>query len=132
MKLISGSDAALLKWKHTLQGDPWRSVHFALAFLFNGLALLYWIEVFVKGRPNLVTRPDLAAAALFVLLLLIVAGLLGWQSYKVAKQHVGERAADKLPEQMIEVSYVAFRLYLLSLGTIFMLLSIARIIIPHC
>ena len=127
MSVLLGSARAISTWKRTLNGNPWRSVHFALAALFNAIVLICWFQFILICRTTISVKPGFALAAISILLLLLLAGAFAKQAFSLARHYVDDRAKRTLSEPMATISYLAFRLYLLVLGVAFMLLSLARI-----
>ncbi len=109
----------------TLHGNPWRSTDFAVAALFNATALLHWYGVFFKNRTGVLARPGLDIAAGFVLLILLVSGVFAKQAFDLSRQELGSFLEPDQDERFVAVSYLAFRLYIMVLGTAVILLSLA-------
>ena len=116
-------------WRATLlKGPPWSSRHFAMAVIYNLLNVIqFWI--LYKYR---VGNPYWSA---FIILLVFLYTMLGYYA-ALLYRHTREwlktlPEASKEAHQLLHVSYIGYRLYLVGIGTGFLILCYFNLIQPH-
>lgn len=122
MAYINIPSEALIKWKRTLVKSSWRSTHFAIAVLFNGLVFLNVLRGFSLHGRIAVVNPYLSV---FVFPASIFLGYAGYLMWNIAQQTKAACLLDQDEHEvaMLSISYIAFRVYVLLLGVIFTFLS---------